>query len=78
MERACLRPPGLYSQVHTGYILSPLYSLEQEPSAKDCSVHTDAAVKHHQCLQPSHSPSLFDLKVQSISSLRSVITSWVY
>lgn len=62
MKQACLHPPGLSSRVHTGYILSPSYSLEQEPSAAGCCVHTDAAVKHHQCLQSPHSPNLFDLK----------------
>lgn len=68
MERACLRPPGLYSQVHTGHILSPLYSLEQEPS-EDCCVHTDAAVKHRQWLQPPHSPNLLDLKEGTVNFL---------
>lgn len=69
MERACLHPLGLSIQVHTGHILSPLYSLELEPSAKSCCVHTDAAVKHHQCLQPPHSPNLFDLKEGTVNFL---------
>lgn len=28
----------------------------------DCYVHTDAAIKHHQCPQSPHNPSLFDLE----------------
>lgn len=57
MERACLRPPGLSSQVHTGHIPSALFS-----GAGAVCVHTDAAVKHHHLLQPPRSPNLFDPK----------------
>lgn len=67
MDRACLHPPGLYGRDHTGHILSPLYAVEQEPSAEDCCVHTDAAVKDHQRLQPPHSSNLFDLKQGTVN-----------
>ena len=69
MKQGCLHPPGLVPQPspHLPHSLTLISSGSGLCLLLDCYVHTDAAIKSHQCPQSPHSPSPFDLKRHSTS-----------
>lgn len=64
MKRGCLPPQGLVPRPspHLPHSLTLISSGSGLCLLWEYYVHTDAAIKSHQCPQSPHSPSLFDLK----------------
>lgn len=71
MKQGCLLPPGLVPQPspHLPHSLTLISSGQELCLLLDCSVHTDAAIKPHQCPQSPHNPGLFDLKEDTVNLL---------